>query len=55
MRIIAFAAVAAFLVASGAAMACPMQTAAKSPSQTVASTNPNSTPIPPAGSTGSNG
>lgn len=55
MRIIAFAAAAAFLVASGAAMACPMQTAARSQSQSVASTNSNSTAIPPKGSTGSNG
>ncbi|MGE3295470.1 MAG: hypothetical protein AB7I59_24095 [Geminicoccaceae bacterium] len=46
MRIVTLAVAAAFLIASGAAMACPMQTASKN--QTVASSN-NSTPIPKAG------
>jgi hypothetical protein len=46
MRIVTLAVAAAFLIASGAAMACPMQTASKS--QTVASSS-NSTPIPKAG------
>jgi hypothetical protein len=44
VRITAVILAAAFTLASGAAMACPMQNAAKS--QTVASSNANSTPIP---------
>jgi hypothetical protein len=48
MRVIAFLAAATFLVATGSAVACPMQTAAKN--QTVASSNGgNSTPIPAKG------
>jgi len=44
MRIVTLAAAAALLIASGAAMACPMNTAAKN--QSVASSGGNSTPIP---------
>ncbi len=46
MRVIALVAAAAFAVASGSAMACPMQSAAQNQSQTVASSGGNSTPIP---------
>jgi hypothetical protein len=45
MRVTAFLAAAALAFASVSAMACPMQTAAKS-QQTVASSGGNSTPIP---------
>lgn len=51
MRILSFAIAAAFLLASGAVMACPMETASKNQS-TVASSNGNSTPIPKASSAG---
>lgn len=44
MRVTVFLAAAAFALATTSAMACPMQTAAKS--QTVASSGGNSTPIP---------
>ena len=52
MRIATLVVMAAFQLASGAAMACPMQSAAKS--QSVASSG-NSTPIPAKTSTGRNG
>lgn len=54
MRFVTLAVTAAFLIASGAAMACPMQTAAKN--QTVASSSgSSSTPIPPRAFSGGNG
>lgn len=53
MRFVTLAVTAAFLIASGAAMACPMQTAAKN--QTVASSSGSSTPIPPRAFSGGNG
>jgi hypothetical protein len=47
MRLLAFAVVATFTLASASAFACPMQTVSKSGNQTVASNNGNpSTPIP---------
>ena len=52
MRLLTLAVTAAFLIASGAAMACPMQTASKS--QTVASSSGNSTPIPSRASSAGN-
>jgi hypothetical protein len=52
MRIAMLVVTAAFLLASGAVMACPMQSAAKS--QSVASSD-NSTPIPTKTSTGRDG
>ena len=44
MRVTAFILAAAFVVAAGSAMACPMQSAANAPA--IASSNTNSTPIP---------
>ena len=44
MRVTALILAAAFAIATGPALACPMQTA--SGKQTVASSNGNSTPIP---------
>jgi hypothetical protein len=52
MRIATLVVTAAFLLASGAAMACPMQSAATSQSVTFSD---NSTPIPTKASTGRNG
>ena len=47
MRLLAFAVVATFTLASASAFACPMQSASKAGNQTVASNNGNpSTPIP---------
>ena len=47
MRLLAFAVVAAFTLASASAFACPMHTASKASDQTVASNNGHpSTPIP---------
>ncbi len=53
MRIVMLAAAAALLIASGAAMACPMDTAAKN--QSVATSSGNSTPIPARNSSAGNG
>ena len=53
MRIATLTVIAAFLLASGAAMACPFQSAGNG--QTVASSSANSTPIPAKSSTAGNG
>jgi hypothetical protein len=55
MRVTVFLAAAAFALASGSVMACPMQTAAQSQGQTVASSGGNSTPIPAKAQQGNNG
>jgi hypothetical protein len=53
MRIITLIIAAAFALSAGSAMACPIQNAAKT--QTVASSNGNSTPIPARARQGTNG
>ena len=55
MRVTAFLAAAALTLASMSAMACPMQTAAKSQNQSVASSSGNSTPIPAKSQPANNG
>jgi hypothetical protein len=52
MRVTAFLATAAFVLAAGSAMACPMESVAKG--QTVASSSANSTPIPAKAQRGNN-
>ncbi len=53
MRIAVLLVTGLFILATGTAMACPMQTA--SSSQTVASSNANSTPIPAKAQRANNG
>jgi hypothetical protein len=55
MRVTVFLAAAALALASGSAIACPMQTAAQNQGQTVASSGGNSTPIPAKTQQGNNG
>lgn len=54
MRVTALIVAAAFSLAAGSAIACPMQSASAK-SQTVASSSSNSTPIPAKSQQGTNG